>query len=313
MSPPHFVRPGGLALLAGLALAFPAFADDTPAKAAKNEVTVLRDVAYYEGKDADSVRHKLDLYLPNGKKDYPVVVFVHGGAWMYGSKDVFGLYGAVGRFLAENGVGAALPNYRLSPWVRHPEHIRDVARAFAWTHENIACHGGDPERLFVGGHSAGGHLAALLATDEQYLKAEGLTRDAVRGVIPVSGVYHIPDKVAVNMPALGANLGGKVELGFNPFDLVFGRETRVRKDASPISHVTEGLPPFLVVYAESDLPLLPEMAEEFAKVLKAKKCDVELLRAKDRRHSSVIFSATKPDDPVARAILAFVAKHGDRR
>jgi acetyl esterase/lipase len=278
----------------------------------KYEVREMLDVPYYQGKRIDSAWHRLDLFVPKGKKDFPVVVLVHGGAWMYGDKSVMGLYSAVGRFLAENGVGAVLPNYRLSPWVKHPEHVKDVARAFAWTHKHLPEYGGDPEQLFVGGHSAGGHLAALLATDETYLKAEGLSRKAVRGVIPISGVYRIPDKLKLDLGQLGGNPGLKVELGFNPFDLVFGKDPKVRMNASPCCHVCADLPPFLIVFAENDLPLLPEMAEEFTLLLQESKCDVELMKVKDRRHSDVMFNATSSDDPVGKAMLDFVAKHGKK-
>ena len=277
---------------------------------AKLEVVTIKNVAYYEGKDADPIRHKLDVYLPKGKTDFPVVFFVHGGAWMFGSKDILGLYSAVGRFLASQGIGAVLPNYRLSPSVKHPEHVRDVTRAFAWTHSHIARYGGDPQRLFVGGHSAGGHLSALLVTDESYLQAEGLSRKAIRGVIAVSGVYTIPDKVAFEMPAYSATPGAKVNLSFNPFDLAFGKDPAGRKAASPLTYVSEGLPPFLVISAERDLPMLPEMAEELVAAIKRKGGSADLLQVKDRQHSTVLFRAVTPTDPAAKAILSFVAKHG---
>jgi acetyl esterase/lipase len=284
-----------------------------PAEAGKKyEVRELRDVAYVEGKGADRVRHKLDLFLPEGKKDYPVIVFVHGGCWTIGDKSCAGLYSAVGRFLASRGVGAVLPNYRLSPWVKHPEHIKDVARAFAWTHKHIGEYGGDPDKLFIGGHSAGGHLAALLATDEQYLKAEGLSLKDVRGVVAVSGVYRIPDKVEFQWASGDGGLAVKIALMTNPFDLVFGKDPKVREAASPVCHVRPGLPPFLVVYAEHELPMLPEMAEDFAKTLKDKKCDVELMKVEGRNHNDIIFRANNLDDPVAKAMLDFVAKHAGK-
>ena len=91
------------------------------------------------------------------------------------------------------GIGAAVISYRLTPTVQHPGHIKDVARAFVWLHENIKKYGGRPDELFVCGHSAGGHLVALLATDESYLKAEGLALSDIKGVMPISGVYVIPD------------------------------------------------------------------------------------------------------------------------
>jgi acetyl esterase/lipase len=293
----------GLLPVAGAARAAPPDAGKT------YKVRAVENVSYYDGKGTDIFRHKLDLFVPEGKKDFPVVVLVHGGAWMYGDKSSAGLYSNVGRFLAEHGVGAVLPNYRLSPWVKHPEHVKDVARAFAWARAHVAKYGGDPDRMFIAGHSAGGHLAALLATDDKYLKAEGLSRKAVRGAIAVSGVYRIPDKLALDLPALGGAPGMRLDLGFNPFDLVFGKDPKVRKDAAPLSHVGPGLPSFLIVYAENDLPLMADMAKEFAKALKDNKCDVELMMAKDRHHSDAMFDATSTDDPVGKAMLDFVAKH----
>ena len=143
-------------------------------------------------------RQKLDVFSPKGACNRPVVIFVHGGGWMIGDKNMFGLYRGVGRFLASKGYVAVLVNYRLSPGVKHPEHVRDVARAFAWMRRHIAEHGGAADQIFLAGHSAGGHLVSLLATDPRYLKAPELKlrdrdRAAIRGVISVSGVYRIPD------------------------------------------------------------------------------------------------------------------------
>src|ERR1019366_3870044 len=91
---------------------------------------------YYDGPDSGPY-HRLDLYLPRGPADFPVAMLVHGGAWQVGDKNNCGLYASVGEFLARNGVGAVLPNYRLSPKVQHPEHVKDIARAFAWTREHL--------------------------------------------------------------------------------------------------------------------------------------------------------------------------------
>ncbi len=274
---------------------------------AKYAVEEYLNVTYFLGDEADAVRHKLDLYLPKGKKDYPVLVFIHGGAWMFGDKSTFGMYSSVGRFLAENGVGVVMPNYRLSPKVKHPEHIIDVARAFAWTHRNIAKFGGDPDQMFVGGHSAGGHLSALLATDETYLKAEGLSLKNIRGVVAVSGVYRIPDKVAWKFGSSEGSEGVKFSLGgFNPFDLVFNKGAKERENASPVCQVCEGLPPFLVINADHDYAMLPEMAEELADKLKANKVPVASLRVEGRTHMTVISRATSQDDPAGKAMLEFL-------
>src|SRR5438874_2403382 len=110
----------------------------------EDPVEVFSNIAYYEGADADPVRHKLDIYVPKHTRDFPVLFFVHGGAWRLGNKNHFGIYASLGKALAREGIGLVSPNYRLSPQVKHPEHIKDVARAFAWTHRNIAKYGGRP-------------------------------------------------------------------------------------------------------------------------------------------------------------------------
>ena len=288
---------GGLvSLLAVLCLA-PASAGEsldkpaTPSAATDHkvyDVEIKHDLTYTDGAEADLKKHKLDLYLPKGKTDFPVVMFVHGGGWVFGDKVFFGVHEGVGKMFARHGIGAVVTNYRLSPGVKHPEHIKDVARAFAWTHQHIAEFGGRPDELFLCGHSAGGQLVSLLATDESYLKAEGLSLKNIKGVMPISGVYSIPDGL---------------------FSEVFGKDANERKNAGPMSHVHENCPPFLILYADNDFPYCDAMSEEFAKALRAKKVVVETLKIKDRSHLSIIAKAVKDDDSSGNALLNFVAFH----
>src|SRR5262249_46008618 len=127
-------------------------------------VKAVKDVTYYDGPGYDKVKHKLDLFLPEGAKGSPVAVFIHGGAWVQGDKSFLGFYSALARSLARQGVGVAVVNYRLSPKVMHPEHVKDVARAFAWTAKNVAKYGGGPQRVFWCGPPAGGHPAGRLVS-----------------------------------------------------------------------------------------------------------------------------------------------------
>jgi acetyl esterase/lipase len=287
------------------------------------------DKAYYSGKDADDFRHRLDLFLPKGKKDCPVLVLVHGGHWSFGDKNTWGLYSSVGEFLARQGIIAVLPNYRLSPAVKHPEHVKDVARALAWTKAHIAEYGGRADQIFVAGHSAGGHLVTLLATDDRYLKAEELATSDIKGVIGISGVYRIPpgdyrfilggrgtDGIGpeILLPLRGksqpgAPVGTGVSMRLNAFGHVFGDDPAQRADASPVNHVRAGLPPFLLFSAEYDYPMLPAMAKDFQQALKDKGCEAEVITVPARNHNSLLFQAIEPDDPVAHAILEFVKKH----
>src|SRR6516162_9074382 len=233
--------PACVLLLAVVLLARPAWTADE-AKAPKTggnfEVEVHKNIPYVEGKDVDE-RQKLDLYVPKGAKDYPTLFFIHGGGWKAGSRSGFD---RIGRTFAKNGVGFVSVGYRLSPKVKHPAHIQDVAKGFAWTVANIGKHGGNPGAIFVSGHSAGGHLAALLATDDDYLKAEKLSLSNIKGAIPVSGAFVISTRMKN----------------------VFGDDAEVCKKASPQNHVREGLPPFLILYADGELGNLGKQAEAFA-------------------------------------------------
>src|SRR5262249_39838627 len=134
------------------------------------EVEVVTGIAYGGGKDAAPVRHTPDLSRPTDKKDYPVLVWVHGGGWKSGNKEQFEF---LAKALAGEGVGVVTVNYRLHPQVKFPANVEDVARAFAWTHKNVGRYGGRADRVFVGGHSAGGDLADVLATDGAYPEAAG--------------------------------------------------------------------------------------------------------------------------------------------
>src|SRR5262249_36484995 len=235
----------------------------------------------------------LDLYLPTDAKDFPVVVVVHGGAWVWGDKSL-DFIPEVARCLARQGIGVVAPNYRLSPWFRHPAHIHDGAKAVAWTKGHIAEYGGRADRIFLLGHSAGGHLVSLLATDESYAKQEGLSREDIKGVIAISGVYQVSD-VTLNVLIQNAQVQLAVALTANPFASVFGMEAGAAKQASPVTHVRKGLPPFLIVHAGEDLPTLSQMAEEFHSTLKATDCEAQLLQVPQRNHGTVLWKATTPD------------------
>jgi acetyl esterase/lipase len=290
-------------------------------------VRQVLDVPYYRG----TSRQTLDVFAPQGaaRERFPVVVFVHGGTWMVGGKNFFGIYRNVGRNLARHGVVAVMINYRLSPWVRHPEHVKDVARAYAWTVRHIDRHGGDPRRIILGGHSAGGHLAALLATDERYLKDPRLKltvqqRKALRGVVALSGVYRVPDPDEFQVMSEGIirHLAGDptrrgmsrlmtpvlkaVAKNVNPFELVFGRSREVQDQASPLHHVHKGLPPFLLVTAEYEVPRLRVMADDFAAALGKVGTSVKREEIDGCSHRTIVNRLHQDDHEVTRLVLDFV-------
>lgn len=252
------------------------------------EVESVLNLPYYDGPGFNPTKHELDLFLPKGAKGFPVLFFIHGGAWTVGDRKQYSL---IGKVFARNGIGTAVISYRLSPGVKHPAHIEDVARAFAWTHRHIAEYGGRPDRIFVSGQSAGGHLAALLATDEKYLQAHGLTLKDIRGAIPISGIYS-----------------------FRPGELrpIIGNEPAAAESASPLNHASGDEPPFLILYADNDMPRCDIMSEKMAAALKSMKVEVDCLEVPHRNHLTIIFQPMLGDrDTTVQVMLRFIARHSE--
>ncbi|HMP59936.1 MAG TPA: alpha/beta hydrolase, partial [Gemmatales bacterium] len=252
---------------------------------------VVRDVVYYSGPDADPVKHQLDMYLPQERTGFPVVLFVHGGGWRHGDKRMlFDLHAKIGERFVRQGIGFIAVNYRLSPKVQHPEHAKDVARAVAWTVKHLADYGGDARQLYLCGHSAGGHLVSLLATDERFLAAEGVNLADLRGVVAVSGVYEVLPQESF-------------------FPSVFGKDPEARRQASPLAHVKPDRPPFLILYADDDYLGLDRMAERFGKELRRYGNEAAVEEIKQRDHLTIIGRMLTADDPTLQAIVKFVARH----
>lgn len=250
------------------------------------EVKSVKGIAYYDGKDVDPKKHKLDLYLPKGHKNFPVLFFIHGGGWTTGDRWQYGL---VGQVFAKNGIGTVVISYRLSPAVQHPGHIEDVCRAFAWTHRNIKKYGGRPDQIFVSGQSAGGHLAALLGTNDQFLKAQKLSLKAIKGVVPISGIYT-----------------------FRPgwMERVIGKGQKAAESASPAQHLSGKKPPFLIIYAAKDFPGCDKMSRDFCAGLKKNKNVAETMEIKERNHITIMLRLMLSEaDPTSQALLGFIAKH----
>lgn len=235
---------------------------DIPTLRQGENVKALLNVQYGE-----DVRQSLDVYMPPGTDEHPVMFFVHGGAWSSGERKD---YRSIGYFYAQKGFVTVLVDHRLSPGVAHPTHIKDVAKAFAWTKHHIQDFHGDKNRVCICGHSSGAHLVALLATNQKYLGDEGFDNSEIEGVIAVSGVYSLGANVVV------AGLGG-----------VFP-SSQDRKEASPINFIDETTPPFLVMYAENEIVTLGSQSISFHKALKSKKIPANLKYIRGHDHYSII-------------------------
>ena len=256
------------------------------------DVQEKQDLRYYDGSGAHSTKHLLNLYLPTGLKNHPVLIFVHGGSWKRGDKDAYGgAYGRLGRNLARTGLAVAIINYRLSPEVRHPEHARDVARALVWVYKQSEVYGWHRKKIFLMGHSAGAHLSSLIAVDPSYLDEHGLKTDVVRGVVAISGVYDL-------------ELTGVT--GQFLYESVFGTAQRLLREASPTSQVGTRPSPFLLLYAEEDYVTADFQARRFRKALEAAGGKATTRAVPERNHMDIVVGAARKGDLVQIEVLEFI-------
>jgi arylformamidase len=258
------------------------------------------NVPYVENGHA---RHVLDIYAPANAKDLPVVFWIHGGGWQTGDKNDVRLKP---RWFMEKGFVFVSTNYRLLPEVDMGTLIRDVARSFGWVRKHIAEHGGDPKRMLVGGHSAGAQLAALICTDDRYLKAEGISFDSLIGCVPVDGdTYDVPAIIEI------AETRQRVH-GFPPpafgHRVKFGNTAENHKDFSAVTHIAKdkGIPPFLILHV-ADHPDTSAQARRLGNVLKDAGVATKVFGARETNHSKLNDNLGVTDDPATAALAGFVA------
>jgi len=248
-------------------------------------IRIFQDIIYR--KDSKS-GNKLDLYLPK-TKEFATLIWIHGGGLHSGDKSK--ITEVAKRFVAE-GYGVASVNYRLYPQAKYPTQIQDVAKAFAWVYGNIAGKGGDPKLVFVAGGSAGGHLTALLATNDSFLKVHGLKSNAIRGAIPISGLMDV------------SRVGKERRKG------IWGDDPKIHRAASPLHHASKDTPPILLLHAEHDTADRRKQNQAMYDALKkAGHPNVTIHELKNRTHNDIRPNLVGRDDPGARLILAFLKKH----
>ncbi len=263
------------------------------------ESQVLRDLPYRNGADADARKHRLDLFLPeDAGARWPLVVFVHGGGWTSGDKDLTvggaDVYGNIGRFLARRGMGAAVMSYRLQPQVEWQAQVSDVADAVAWVHAHAEHFGGDPDAIFLMGHSAGAQLAAHVALDPGRGPLLG-----VCGLIPVSGAaYDLSDAETYALGASPRYYERRFRNG--------GPDPGWQRRASPIRFIAAGGLPALVLYAEDDWPALQHQARLLAAALEDARAPTRLVEIPDADHYTVVLALSRTGDPASESILDFV-------
>lgn len=222
-------------------------------------------------------KQEMDLHLPEGKKDFPIILFAHGGCWKAGDKSD---YDWLGRYFVKNGIGFVNINYRLVPSVNYRDQLEDVMNSFIWVRNSFP-----DKRVYLMGHSAGGHLVSLLACDHKYLTNNRLSSIDIAGVVSISGVYEINWTIKV----YGLNKG------FEGFD---------KREASPIHLASSQAPRFLLLCGDKDTISLEKQAKYFHNRLVMKGCDSRLIIGKDKDHNAIIDSLI--DSSYSSEILKFI-------
>lgn len=276
--------------LAGDPTSLPAVDTPTSAPPAGQNYEIVRDIPYLEDdSEYAQERCKLDIYLPKDRENFPVLVWFHGGALMYESKFAYEPTSVAKRFASE-GIGVVLPNYRLYPEVKYPTYIQDAASATAWVYHNIATYQGNREQLFVGGHSAGAYLAAMIIMDERYLEQHQLSSQQIAGVILMSGrMYEHPT----------------VRMEHAIIETV--DETMIA-ETTPMFYVRRDVPPFLNMCAENDDAIECEENQKFVEALRATGHEnATFEEIPDRDHFSVT-DMESPDYLAVELMLTFIQK-----
>ena len=256
--------------------------------------TVVTHDIHYTDKTDDKLR-TLDVYAPKGVTGAPVFVFIHGGGWSKRDKDEVG---SQPKLFNSAGIIVVSVNYRLVPAIRHPENVQDIAAGIAWISKNIAKYGGDSNKIVLMGHSAGSHLAALVATDGRYLAAHELRRNKLRGVVTLDGsAFDIPDRIKNGSEQIAENCRK-----------AFGEQEEVQLDGSPIKHIEGQIPvaPFLLAYLKEG-SLNHSQSRKFAELVERTGGKAKLIHITDgKTHQALCDDLGAENDQAGPILVDFV-------
>jgi acetyl esterase/lipase len=268
------------------------------------EYRVHRDLAYVEPKE---YRQTLDVYNSTQSKNHPVVVWIHGGGWQRGDKSAIA---AKPWAFVDRGFVFVSINYRFVPNVKMKQIAEDVTKAIRWSHDHAKEYGGDPETIFLMGHSAGASLAALVCTDDRYLKAEGLSLSVLKGCVPVDGdAYDVSMQVQTVEPRRAESFKGK-----------FG-DAESQRDLSAVTHLARGksIPPFLILHVADPkgaatsgrsgswcCPETDVQSQRLAKALREVGVPARVYPAAGKSHTTLDAELGLPGDEPTTALFEFL-------
>ena len=255
-----------------------------------HEPQVHRDLAYAQPKNE---RQTLDVYAPGQGKNHPIVLWIHGGGWQVGEKSDVQVKPQA---FVERGFVFVSTNYRLLPNATIKNMAGDIAKSIRWVYDHAPEYGGDPNTFFVMGHSAGAQLAALVCTDDRYLKAEKLSLSILKGCVPVDGdTYDVPMQIAT-----------VEQRRKDAYRFKFGDET-CQVDLSPVTHVAKGkgISPFLILHVAGH-PETTAQSQRLVKALQEAGVPARAYPAKDKSHGTINSDLGKPGDEPTRELFRFV-------
>lgn len=214
----------------------------------------------------DAPRQQLDIYQPVVTNKDVVLVFFYGGGWRTGARDE---YRFVAQTLTRYGATVVIPDYRIYPDGVFPDFMHDAAAAVAWTHRHIAEYGGDPKKIYLIGHSAGGHIATLLALDKQYLAAQGLSTDMLAGVVGL---------------AAPTDFASTLEAKYRP---AFGDQAALDR-AQPIRYARGDAPPLFLQHGANDSVVLPRNSLALAERITSRGGQAQARIYPDKGHAGLL-------------------------
>ncbi|HTB51436.1 MAG TPA: alpha/beta hydrolase [Ferruginibacter sp.] len=262
-------------------------------------VTRSKDIVYLK---ADTTTHtsaeKLNVFAPRKHTQLKdVLIFIHGGNWNSGKK---GLYSFFGNRFARKGIVTVIIDYPLSPKANYNKMAMDAAIAVKWVKEHIATYGGDPNKIFISGHSAGGHLAALISIDNHYFDTIGIKN---------------PIKGAIFIDAAGLDMYGYLKTEGLPsghtYFTTFTTDPAIWKQASPMYHLHTGMPPILIYQGEKTYPSIAQSNDRFLTAIKEYVPDQQRHILKRKKHIPMITQFFNPYNKRYKEIIQFM-NHTDQ-
>jgi len=265
-----------------------------PPEPTMDHITIHQNKVYARHNNAETYLNSLDIYTNSYFSNAPVILFVHGGGWRMGDKRR--TYSKLPA-LVDSGYVFVTINYRLSPAVKHPAHVQDLAAALDWVHQKIPKYGGNPEQIILMGHSAGANMVAQVATDHSYLKHKTVPISVIKGVIALDGAGYNVTKVFESDKRRMKRV----------YKRAFGTDPETWANASPVNHISKNkpIPPFMLVYA-GQREMSARAAKNLAQQLKDAGIYTELVHYPNDDHSSVNRELGNPNHKITGDVFDFI-------